>query len=51
MMLARIGTDSSLTELTVLPGPVAAIQILGARPMAVRETLALRVAASDGRGG
>jgi hypothetical protein len=50
-MLARIGNDSSVTELTVLPGPVAAIQILGARPMAVRETLALRVTASDGRGG
>ena len=51
LILARSGSESSFAELTVLPAPVAAIQILGARPMAVRETLALRVAASDGGNG
>jgi uncharacterized protein YjdB len=49
LILARSGTESSFTELAVRPVPVAAIQILGARPMAVRETLALRVTAADGR--
>jgi uncharacterized protein YjdB len=48
VILARSGTESSFAELVVLSGLPTAIQILGARPMAVRETLALRVAASDG---
>jgi len=48
LVLARSGTESSFAELRVLGSPVAAIQILGARPMAVRETLALRVTASEG---
>jgi hypothetical protein len=49
LVLARSGTETAFVELTVLASPVAAIQILGARPMAVRETLALRVTATDGR--
>jgi uncharacterized protein YjdB len=48
LILARSGTESSFAELRVLGSPVAAIQILGARPMAVSETLALRVTANDG---
>ncbi len=51
LILARSGSESSFTELTVLPPAVTAIQILGARPMAVRETLALRVASNDALGG
>ena len=51
LILARSGNESSFTELTVLPPAVTAIQILGARPMAVRETLALRVASNDALGG
>jgi len=49
LILARSGTESSFAELTVLSNPIAAIQILGARPMAVRETLALRVTVNDGQ--
>jgi serine/threonine protein kinase len=49
-ILARSGTESSLAELTVVPGDAAALQILGARPMAVGETLDLRVLARDRQG-
>lgn len=49
LVQARSGSESSSTELTVLSSPIAAIQILGARPMAVGETLALRVTVNDGR--
>jgi len=49
VILARSGTESSFAELTVLGSQIAAIQILGARPMAVRETLALRVTVNDGQ--
>jgi hypothetical protein len=51
IILARSGTDTSLAELTVVPGGAAALQILGARPMAVGETLDLRVLARDPQGG
>src|SRR5262249_1022236 len=47
LVLARSGAQSSSAELTVLGSPIAAIQILGGRPMAVRETLALRVTVND----
>jgi uncharacterized protein YjdB len=49
LVVARSGAESAFAELTVLGSPIAAIQILGARPMAVRETLALRVTVNDGR--
>ncbi|MEP6688690.1 MAG: Ig-like domain-containing protein, partial [Gemmatimonadales bacterium] len=48
---ARSGTQTSLAELTVVPGGAAALQILGARPMAVAEALELRVLARDRDGG
>jgi serine/threonine protein kinase len=48
-ILARSGSDTSLAELTVMPGAVT-LQVLGARPMAVGETLALRVLAGDQQG-
>ena len=50
-IVARSGRDSSLAELTVVPGGAAALQILGARPMAVGEALDLRVLARDQQGG
>ena len=50
-IVARSGTGTSLAELTVVPGGAAALQILGARPMAVGEALDLRVLARDGQGG
>ena len=50
LMLARSRDDSAVAELTVVPGAVAALQVLGVRPMAVRETLALRVLARDAWG-
>jgi serine/threonine protein kinase len=50
-VVARSGADTSLAELTVVPGSAASLQILGARPMAVGEALHLRVLARDGRGG
>ncbi len=50
LILARSGSETSLAELTVLPGAVATLQILGARPMAVSEMLDLRVAARDSLG-
>ncbi len=49
-IVARSGSDSSLTELTVVPANAVALQILGARPMAVGEALTLRVLARDRRG-
>jgi hypothetical protein len=50
LILARSGVATTMSELSVLPGSVAALQILGLRPMAVRETLALRVLARDAWG-
>jgi uncharacterized protein YjdB len=49
LVVARSGTESAFAELTIMGSPIAAIQILGARPMAVRETLALRATVNDGR--
>ena len=51
VIFARSGDQTTLSEMTVLAGPVADIQVLGVRPMAVRETLALRVVARDRKGG
>jgi uncharacterized protein YjdB len=47
---ARGGRRSASAEVTVLPAAVATVQILGARLMAVRETLALRIRAVDSWG-
>jgi uncharacterized protein YjdB len=45
MMTARSGTASGEVEVTVVPGGASSLQILGGRPMAVGENLALRVLA------
>jgi hypothetical protein len=50
LVTARSGRAAAAVELTVLGAPVAALQILGGRPMAVGEVLDLRIAARDGRG-
>ena len=52
ILLASSGGQSSVAELRVLPHAVAAMQVLGGRPMAVQESLALHVVAreSDGAG-
>ena len=50
LILARSGDETTLAELRVLSGAVAALQIIGVRPMAVRETLPLRVQAVDAWG-
>jgi uncharacterized protein YjdB len=50
LILARSGAATTMSELSVLPGSVAAVQILGLRPMAVGETLDLRVLARDAWG-
>jgi uncharacterized protein YjdB len=51
LIQARSGTQTSVAELTVVPGGVAAVQILGARPMAVGEALELRTLVRDPQGG
>jgi hypothetical protein len=50
LILATSGNQSSLAELTVLPTALASLNILGARPMAVEESLVLRVVARDPSG-
>jgi serine/threonine protein kinase len=50
LILARSGDETTMSELTVLPGAVAVLQILGGRPMAVGEMLPLRVLARDAWG-
>src|SRR3954464_2546333 len=47
MLVASGGGQSTAAELTVLPTAVAALQVLGGRPMAVQESLTLRVVARD----
>jgi hypothetical protein len=50
MLVASGGGKSTAAELTVLPTAVAAMQVLGGRPMAVQESLALHVVARDPSG-
>ncbi|HUR95131.1 MAG TPA: Ig-like domain-containing protein [Gemmatimonadales bacterium] len=49
-VLVRSGDRTSTAELRVMPGTVGALQVLGARPMAVGETLALRASVRDAEG-
>jgi hypothetical protein len=50
VLRARGGRRSGSAQLTVMPAAVSTVQILGARLMAVRETLALHIHAVDGLG-
>jgi hypothetical protein len=49
-LTVRSGRLAASTELNVLSAPVAALQILGGRPMAVGEVIDLRIAARDAQG-
>ncbi|MGH7525629.1 MAG: Ig-like domain-containing protein, partial [Gemmatimonadales bacterium] len=50
LILAESGGESALSELTVLPPPVAGVAVHGARPLLVGETLALQAEPRDERG-
>jgi serine/threonine protein kinase/acyl dehydratase len=51
VIIARSGSESAISSLTVLPAPVASVGIEGARPLKVGDTLALRAEPRDARGG
>ncbi len=51
LILAETGGESALSELTVLPAPVADVSVHGAHPLVAGETLQLRAVARDERGG
>jgi uncharacterized protein YjdB len=50
LLIARSGSESAISSLTVLPPSVTAVTITGARPLKVGDTLALRAEAKDSRG-
>jgi uncharacterized protein YjdB len=50
VIVATSGSQSSLAELTVLPNALSSLEVLGARPMAVQESLELRAVARDAGG-
>ncbi|MBA2459475.1 MAG: protein kinase, partial [Gemmatimonadales bacterium] len=50
LILAAAGGESALSELTVLPVPVADVSVHGARPLVAGEALRLRAVARDERG-
>ena len=50
VVLARSGGETTMSEVRVLPAALVSLRILGARPLAVGETLALRADATDARG-
>jgi hypothetical protein len=50
LLIARSGSESAITSLTVLPPTVASVAIVGARPLKVGDTLALKAEPKDFRG-
>ena len=50
LLIARSGSESAMTSLTVLPAAVSSVAILGARPLKVGDTVALRAEPKDFRG-
>jgi uncharacterized protein YjdB len=50
LLIARSGSESAITSLTVLPPAVASVGIVGARPLKVGDTLALKAEPKDVRG-
>jgi uncharacterized protein YjdB len=50
VLIARSGSESAITSLTVLPPTVASVAILGSRPLKVGDTLTLRPEPRDSRG-
>jgi uncharacterized protein YjdB len=50
LIIARGGGESAITSVSVLPAPVASVDISGARPLKVGDTLELQAEAQDQRG-
>ncbi len=50
LIIARSGSESAISSLTVLPPPVASLSISGSRPLKVGDTLELRAELRDARG-
>ncbi|HZI72654.1 MAG TPA: Ig-like domain-containing protein, partial [Gemmatimonadales bacterium] len=50
LIIARSGSESAMGPLTVLPASVASVNITGAQPLKVGDTLTLRAEAQDQRG-
>jgi uncharacterized protein YjdB len=50
LIIARSGTESAISQLTVLPATIASVRIEGRRPLKVGDTLALRAEPRDRRG-
>jgi uncharacterized protein YjdB len=50
LLIARSGSESAITSLTVMPPSVASVAIVGARPLKVGDTLTLRAEPKDLRG-
>jgi serine/threonine protein kinase/uncharacterized protein YjdB len=50
LIIARSGSESAISSVTVLPTPVASLGISGSRPLKVGDTLELRAEPRDARG-
>ena len=50
LIIARSGGESAISSVSVAPAPVASVDISGARPLKVGDTLDLRAAPRDQRG-
>ncbi len=50
LIIARSGGESAISSVSVAPAPVASVDVSGARPLKVGDTLDLRAAPQDQRG-
>jgi eukaryotic-like serine/threonine-protein kinase len=50
LIIAQSGSESAISPISVLPAEVASIQVAGARPLKVGDTLTLRAEPQDRRG-
>jgi len=50
LIIARSGEESAISSVSVAPAPVASVDVSGARPLKVGDTLDLRAAPHDERG-
>jgi len=50
LIIARSGGESAISSVSVAPAPVASVEVSGARPLKVGDTLDLRAAPRDQRG-
>src|SRR4051794_16226325 len=51
LIIARTGEESAISSVSVAPAPVASVDVIGARPLKVGDTLDLRAAPHDEHGG